>query len=94
MAAKVGTKYQMVIDREARARLGVEPGWQAVQFVEGDYLKIRFIPPEHHRSLAGSLSQYARGREPITDWTTAKQQAWESHVDAEWGPSKPPKKRK
>lgn len=75
---KVGTKYQMVIDREVREELGVRPGWVAVQAVVGDHLEVRFLPPEHNRSLAGSLGEYAReeGRDPEEE-----NLAWETHVD-------------
>lgn len=68
-----------------RERLGVKPGWAAVQAVVDDHLVVRFLPPEHDRSLAGSLSHYARG--PVKDWAAVKRAAWEAHVDEKWGPS-------
>lgn len=78
---KVGTKYQVVIDREARRRLGIRPGWVAVQTVVGDRLELRFLPPEHDRSLAGSLGRYAKGTVP--DPADEERAAWEAHVDDE-----------
>ena len=77
---KVGSDYQTVIDREVREELGVRPGWVAVQAVVGDCLEVRFLPPEHDRSLAGSLKEYARegGPDPREDL------AWEAHVDERW----------
>jgi hypothetical protein len=87
----IGTKYQMVIDRTARQRLGVQPGWVAVQTVVGDHLEVRFLPPEHDQSLAGSLSRYARraprtGHAPHGKMTGAaeKQAAWEAEARARW----------
>ena len=81
---KVGTKYQMVIDREARKELGIRPGWVAVQAVVGGRLEVRFLPPEHDRSLAGSLKEYAtKGGRDVAD---EKRAAWEAHVDEEWSP--------
>lgn len=80
----VGTKYQVVIDREARRKLGVRPGWIAVQTVVGDRLELRFLPPEHGRSLAGSLGGYAW--ESVPSPADEERSAWESHVDEEWGP--------
>lgn len=71
----------MVIEAEARRRLGIRPGWVAVQTVVGDHLELRFLPPEHERSLAGSLGQYAR-RAVSADEERA---AWEAHVAEEWG---------
>lgn len=78
--AKVGSKYQVVIDREARRRLGIGPGWVAVQTVVGDHLEVRFLPPEHERSLAGELARYGKG--PVD---AEEERAWEAHVDEEWG---------
>ena len=81
--ATVGTKYQVVIEREARRKLGIEPGWVAVQTVVGDHLELRFLPPEHDRSLAGSLGRYAKGTTP--EAVDEERAAWEAHVDEEWG---------
>jgi bifunctional DNA-binding transcriptional regulator/antitoxin component of YhaV-PrlF toxin-antitoxin module len=80
---KVGTKYQVVIEREARRRLGIRPGWVAVQTVVGDRLELRFLPPKHDRSLAGSLGRYATG-EAVPDPADEERAAWEAHVDEEW----------
>lgn len=77
---KVGSKYQVVIDRGARRRLGVRPGWVAVQTVVGDHLELRFLPPEHDRSLAGSLERYGRGGA-----ADEERSAWGAHVDEAWG---------
>jgi bifunctional DNA-binding transcriptional regulator/antitoxin component of YhaV-PrlF toxin-antitoxin module len=74
----VGTKYQMVIEREARERLGIQPGWEAVQAVVGDRLEVRFLPPEHRQSLAGSLRRYAKGR--VSNYGAEKRDAWEAEV--------------
>ena len=81
--ATVGTKYQVVIEREARRKLGIEPGWVAVQTVVGDHLELRFLPPEHERSLAGCLGRYAGGTMP--EPADEERAAWEAHVDEEWG---------
>ena len=76
----VGSKYQMVIDRDARQRLGVQPGWEAVQVVVGDRLEVRFLPPEHTRSLAGTLKRYAK--RPARSYAAEKQDAWHAEVAA------------
>lgn len=55
MMYKVGPKGQIVIEKEIRDRLGVQPGWRAVQRLSDDHVEIYFLPPEHNRSLAGSL---------------------------------------
>lgn len=74
----------MVIEREVRRKLGIQPGWVAVQAVVGDHLELRFLPPEHERSLAGSLGRYARGAVP-PEPADEERAAWEAHVDEEWG---------
>lgn len=79
----VGTKYQIVIERQARQALGVAPGWQAMQRVVDGHLEIHFVPPEHDDSLAGSLHAYARPG-PI-DPAGEKEEAWAVHVDECWG---------
>jgi bifunctional DNA-binding transcriptional regulator/antitoxin component of YhaV-PrlF toxin-antitoxin module len=56
----VGLKGQVVIEKETRDRLGVKPGWRALQLLVGDHVEIYLVPPEHKRSLAGSLSRYAK----------------------------------
>jgi len=74
---KVGTKGQVVISKEIREQLGIEPGWEAMGRVVGDEVVLRFIPPEHRRSLRGRLRTYARKRprsalgEKETAWNVA-----------------------
>lgn len=55
MAHTIGTKGQVVIEKAIRDRLGVGPGWNAVQRLVDDHVEFRFIPPTHNRSLAGCL---------------------------------------
>jgi bifunctional DNA-binding transcriptional regulator/antitoxin component of YhaV-PrlF toxin-antitoxin module len=75
MANVVGSKFQIVIDREARKKLGIEPGAVAIQRVVGDRLEIQFLPPEHNRSLAGVLKR--EGRPPVEDLESASEEAFE-----------------
>jgi bifunctional DNA-binding transcriptional regulator/antitoxin component of YhaV-PrlF toxin-antitoxin module len=75
MANVVGSKFQIVIDREARKKLGIEPGAVAIQRVVGDRLEIQFLPPEHNRSLAGVLKR--EGRPPVEDLEAAIEEAFE-----------------
>lgn len=60
---RIGPKGQMVIEKELREKLGIGPGWYAVQELSGDRLVVRFEPPLHDRSLAGVLRQYAKETE-------------------------------
>lgn len=79
----VGRKYQVVIERDARRTLGIQPGWVAVQRVVGDHLEVRFLPPEHDRPLAGRLHRYARPSH--LERADEKEQGWEAHVEERSG---------
>src|SRR5437868_3281532 len=58
MANVVGPKGQVVIEKEIRDRLGVKPGWKAMQRIVDDHVELHFIPPPHNRSLAGCLKPF------------------------------------
>jgi len=75
----VGAKGQVVISKELRDRLGVKPGWIALERLVGDHIELYFLPQPHHRSLKGSLAPYLRqdGSEPI-GWDRARDAAWEA----------------
>lgn len=62
----VGPDGQVVIEEEIRARLGVQPGWQAVQLLVDNHVRIYFIPPEHNRSLRGIVRPFIR-RQPLPE---------------------------
>lgn len=75
MLNRVGPKGQVVISKPTRDRLGIEPGWQALERVVGDHVELYFIPPPHDRSLKGSLASKLR-RKPA-GFDSARDQAWE-----------------
>ena len=78
MATRVGPKGQVVISKEIRDRLGVQPGWLALQQVVDDHVEIYFVPPEHTRSLMGSLAKYIQVTVPPGEaWDRAREHAWE-----------------
>jgi|DewCreStandDraft_2_1066082.scaffolds.fasta_scaffold57736_2 AbrB family looped-hinge helix DNA binding protein len=80
MARRVGSKGQVVIEKEIRDRLGVRPGWLAVQQLVDDHVEIYFAPPEHDRSLAGALKRYSSVRLPSQEsLCEAIERAWEAH---------------
>lgn len=84
MAAKVGAKGQVVIEKAIRDRLGIEPGWIALQHVVDDHVEIHFVPPEHHRSLKGSLAPYTNVCIPGDDALEAAiERAWDMAVEEE-----------
>ncbi len=67
-----------MISKEIRDRLGIEPGWLALQRVVDEHLEIYFVPPEHRKSLKGSLAPYLKvSISPGLDWDKARQEAWE-----------------
>lgn len=79
MAHVVGSKGQVVIAKEIRDRLGVEPGWTALQRLVGDHVEVYFLPPEHTKSLKGSLASHLKARvRPGDEWERARDTAWKS----------------
>ena len=84
MAYLVGAKGQVVIAKEIRERLGVKPGWVALQRLVGDRVEIYFLPPEHHESLKGGLARYLKASIPPGEsWDQARQAAWQSAIQEE-----------
>ena len=82
----------MVIAKEIRDRLGIEPGWLALQRVVNEHLEIYFVPPEHRNSLKGSLAQYLKvSIAPGPDWDKARQEEWDEEAihKADQGPRTP-----
>jgi len=78
MAHKVGRKGQVVISKEIRDRLGVEPGWLAIQRLVDDHVEVYFLPPEHGKSLKGSLADHIQVRVAAgQEWDKARETAWE-----------------
>lgn len=81
MTYTVGPKGQIVIAKDLRERLGIEPGWMALQRIEGDHLVVYFLPPEHRESLAGSLAPYisdeVKKKLKGMDWQEVREAAWD-----------------
>jgi bifunctional DNA-binding transcriptional regulator/antitoxin component of YhaV-PrlF toxin-antitoxin module len=76
LANSVGPKGQVVIEKAIRDRLGVEPGWQAVQLLVDNHVEIYFIPPPHNRSLLGAAKPFIRRYpNPDEDWDEAVAQS-------------------
>jgi AbrB family looped-hinge helix DNA binding protein len=81
MGHLVGAKGQVVIEKEIRDRLGVKPGWVAVQRIVNDHVEIYFLPPEHRQSLKGSLAPFIKRTIPAdADWGEVREQAWREAV--------------
>ncbi len=79
MQYRVGAKGQVVIAKDIRERLGVEPGWVALQRLSGDHVEVYFVPPPHRRSLKGALAGHIRTRVGAgEEWTQAKGSAWKA----------------
>lgn len=76
MGHKVGRKGQVVISKPTRDRLGIEPGWEALERIVDDHVELYFVPPPHERSLKGLLAGKIRKRLRASDWTEAREAAW------------------
>ena len=85
MAAVVGTKGQVVIDKAIRDRLGISPGWRAYQTLEEGHVKISFRPPPHSRSLLGALRDHITpdGADRLTrmSWADMEEEGWKGIVE-------------
>ena len=78
MVLVVGTKGQIVISKEIRDKIGIKPGWIALEQLIGDHVEVYFIPPEHSESLKGSLLSHikkhvAQGKE----WNEVRSKVWD-----------------
>ena len=73
----VGERFQITIDKKVREQLGIKPGDQAFEFVEGGKLVVTFLPPANNESMLGILKRYTdKPIEPITDWEAYFDRAW------------------
>jgi AbrB family looped-hinge helix DNA binding protein len=79
MANVVGERFQITIDKQVREQLGIQPGDQAVEWIEDGRLVVYFMPKPHSRSLLGILKK--PGTKPITDWEAFKRQTWGTRAD-------------
>lgn len=88
MPNKVGTKGQVVIEKEIRDQLGIEPGSVAIQQVVDGHLEIYFMGPPHRRSLFGSLRPLidpdVLERVSQMDWHELREEAWRRGVAEDW----------
>jgi bifunctional DNA-binding transcriptional regulator/antitoxin component of YhaV-PrlF toxin-antitoxin module len=90
MSTLVGTKGQVTIEKSIRDALGVQPGWRALQRLEGDRVVIDFLPPRHRRSLAGALEHATAVRLPTEpEFQAAVEQAWEETLREAWNAPPP-----
>lgn len=84
MLHKVGAKGQIVIPKEIREQLGIEPGGFVVQHVVDGHLEVYSVPAEHNRSLAGCLAPYTNVHISQEEWHDAVERAWAEGVREDW----------
>jgi AbrB family looped-hinge helix DNA binding protein len=84
---RVGSKGQLVIAKEIRDQLGIEPGWEALQRVVDGHVELHFFPPADNRSLKGILAPYTDVTiGPGEEWNRARERAWR---EAAWEEERP-----
>ena len=84
VAHTVDSQGQLVIEKEIRKALKVEPGSVALQQLVGDHVEIRFYPAEHKSSLRGILGASRKRRIPPETWEDERHRAQAKAVRAEW----------
>lgn len=73
----VGERFQITIDKQVREELGIQPGDQAVEWVEDGRLVIGFLPRPHSDSMLGILKEMTgKSIDPVVDWAALKERAW------------------
>jgi len=78
VALVVGTKGQIVISKEIRDKIGVKPGWIALERLAGDHVEVYFVPPEHNKSLKGVLLPHIKKHiAPGKKWDEARNKTWD-----------------
>ncbi len=91
MAHVVGFKGQVVIAKEIRDQLSIEPGWLALQRLVNDHVEVYFLPPEHRKSLKGSLAKHTIVRvAPGREWDEARDMAWDKVAKQKVGAGEQP----
>ncbi len=77
MALVVGSKGQIVISKEIRDRIGIKPGWIALERLIDDHIEVYFVPPEHRESLKGSLSPHIKKHIKLgKEWNEVRNKVW------------------
>lgn len=84
MANLVGEKGQVVIEKQLRDALGVQPGSVAVQTLVDDHVEIRFFPPEHNRSLRGVLKKHVKRSVSAEEFEETRGKAWAEAAAKRW----------
>ncbi len=64
-----------MISKPTRDRLGIAPGFEALERVVDDHVELYFLPPPHDRSLKGLLAPQLR-RKPRLGLSAARGKAW------------------
>ncbi|MDO8673417.1 MAG: AbrB/MazE/SpoVT family DNA-binding domain-containing protein [Dehalococcoidia bacterium] len=82
----VSSNGRIVISKEIRDKLGVKPGWIAIECLVEEHVEVYFIPPEHRRSLKGSLASHIGHHiPPGEEWDIARDCAWRREALGEHG---------
>ena len=88
MPNKVGAKGQVVIEKEIRDELGIEPGSVAIQRIVDGHLEIYFLHPRTDARSRGVLRPYIDPdileRASQMDWNEIREEAWRRAVAEDW----------
>ncbi len=85
MAVILDAEGQIMIEQDIRQRLGLKPGYVAVQQIVDGRVEISFYPPPiSQRSLRGIL--HTPGQQPLStqELSEAREAAWNAAARNEW----------
>lgn len=82
---KLGPKGTVVIEKEIRDRLGLEPGVRIVQELVGEQVVLTFFRPQAPGSAFGILAGAARRLPPDARARLATPEGREAADDEAWG---------
>ena len=73
--ARVSSKYQMVIPKEVRAALEIQPHDQVLFLIDGDVVYLRPRPKSFTEALSGLHAHV--WRQPTEQWLNEERETWE-----------------
>ena len=72
---QVSSKYQMVIPKEVRKALGIQPHDHVIFLIDGDRVYLRPRPASFTKTSSGLHAHV--WQQPVEDWLREERESWE-----------------